>query len=123
MQNRSGHNENVLPDRLSSDENGGLIQKQQNRIVCLLIVGALRWRLETPHLSGGVTLKFCCLHGRVKQSGFCEKRLGGGSLGTGLSLSSHNSDEEFLAKHLNVSTTTLECWTYVECFSTFRRPK
>lgn len=46
-----------------------------------------------------------------QQSGFCEKWLGGESLGTGLSLSSHNSDEEFLAKHLNVSTATVERWT------------
>lgn len=75
VQNRSGHNENVLPDRLSSDENGGLIQKQQNRIVCLLIVGALPWRLETPHLSGGVTLKFCCLHGRVSRVVFVRNGL------------------------------------------------
>lgn len=110
MQNRIGHNENVLPDRLSSNENGGLIQKQQNRIVCLLIVGALRWRLDASFIRRG-HFKVLLPLWTHQQSGFCEKRLGGESLGTGLSLSSHNSDEEFLAKHLNVSTTTLERWT------------
>lgn len=94
MQNRSGQNENVLPDRLSCNENGGLIQKQQNRIVCLLIVGALRWILDASFIRTG-HYKVLLPPWTRQQSGFCEIRLGGESPGIGLSLSSHNSDEEF----------------------------